>query len=479
MIRTIKPFFGIFITILLFYNCSSDNLKNRNIPINSLGEMDSILSPNIENFEIVIGEETILKGKKGTSIYIPANTFQFKDGTEPKEPINIEIKECYSLSSMIFENLQTISGDRILETNGMIYINAEANGRKLSIKNNKAIVIGFPKNDLEKEMDLFYDFQVNDSTKTWVPDYKMFETTAIIPEETTENELDSLGIGEEALYEVEYPIEMTEDLYDYRFWNSGGTGTFYYLKLKGSDETILDFINTPSNIDSAIAHKFYKNNWSANLEFNIDKNGVMRNFRPNNFLGTKYNSEALKIAEDFLKSAPVFDLDSYDEQIRNDWDFSLSISGTRTLNQNRFKKRFREKYSKYTNSSIQKIDPSALEYYMFAATEMGWINCDIFWDIAEDEKTDFVVDNKQSADMKIQIIFKDIKSILSGTLENGKLVFKNVPLGKEIKVIGISFANGKPTLAVAETIINEKPFELSGFKEFTLDELEVELNKLN
>lgn len=477
MTRNIKLILGILITSMLFINCSSDKKKNRNIPVDSISEIKSVLSPTTENFEIQINKETILKGKKGTSVYIPANAFQFEDGTEPKETIIIDIKECYSLTDMIFENLHTISGQQILETNGMIYLNAEADGKKLSLKKGKALVIGFPKNGLDKEMDLFYEFKLNDSAKTWVPDYKFFET-----ESTQEPlpEIESLDvIGEDIGYEIEYPIEMTEDLYDYGFRSSGSTATFFDLKLKGNEGTIIDYIEKTSNADSIVAHKFHKNNWTAGFEFNINKEGIMYNFRPKSHSEKKQNDEALKLAKEFLKSAPAFDIESYDREVKNDWDYYLSISGSRSINWNRFKQKFRNQYSNLTNTAIQQIDPNALDYYMFSATEMGWINCDKFWDIEDNEKTDFIVKVNNPTETKIQIIFKDIKSIMTGTYENGVLVFKNIPKGKEIKVIGISYLNGKPTLAVGESMTDSKGFELKEFKKFSLDQLETELNKLN
>ncbi|PHS04547.1 MAG: hypothetical protein COA88_13450 [Kordia sp.] len=477
MTRTIKLILGILITSLLFTNCSSDKKKNRNITVNSIAEIKSILSPTTESFEIQVNRETILKGKKGTSIYIPANAFQHEDGTEPKEPITIILKECFSLTDMIFENLQTISGDRILETNGMIYLNAEVNGKKLSVKNGKAFVIGFPKNGLEKEMDLFYDFQLNDSTNTWVPDYKFFETTSI---KKSISEIDTLKFeGDDIGIQIEYPIEMTEDLYDYGYWTSIRTATFYDLKLLGLNETIIEYIENPKNIDSINAYQFFKNDWRADFDFNIDKKGKIHNLRPRKDLGVKYNEKASKIAEEFFKSIVPFDVNSYEGEIRQDWDYTLGITGSHSINWDRFKQKFRNKYSKFTNKAIQKIDPSALEYYMFSATEMGWINCDKFWDIEEDEKTDFIVKTNNPSETKIQIVFKDIKSIMNGVFENGNLVFKNIPKNKDLKVIGISYSNGKPTLATGDSKSDNNKFELTGFKEFTLDQLESELNKLN
>lgn len=470
-------FLLILIASSLFINCSSDKKKKWNIPVDSITEIDSVLSPITEKFQIQASEESVLKGKKGTSLYIPANSFQFDDGTVPKEHITIEIKECLSLTDMIFENLHTISDDQILETNGMIYLNAEADGKKLSIKKGKAIVIAFQKNGLDKEMDLFYEFKLNDSVKTWIPDYKFFETKSV---QETAIEIDNLDlVGEDIGYEFEYPIEMTDDLYDYGYWISLRTAIFDELKLIDSEETVVEYIENPKNIDSVNAHLFYKNNWHADFDFHINKQGKMYNLRPNKDMGLTYNRKALKIAKELFESLPPFDIESYKRDITNDWYYSLGIMSGRSINWKRYKQKFRNQYADYTNQAIQKIDQNTLQYYMFSATEMGWINCDRFWDLEDSEKTDFIVKTNNTTETRIQIIFKDVKSIMTGTYENGDLVFKNIPKGKEIKIIGISYSNGKPTLAVGESITDSKNFELNDFKEFTLDQLEMELNKLN
>lgn len=55
--------------------------------------------------------------------------------------------------------------------------------------------------------------------------------------------------------------------------------------------------------------------------------------------------------------------------------------------------------------------------------------------------------------------------------------FLKTAMSKAIRVIGISYSNGKPTMAVAETTVDKDGFELKDFKEFSLDELERELNQ--
>jgi hypothetical protein len=274
----------------------------------------------------------------------------------------------------------------------------------------------------------------------------------------------------------EYPIPITPDLFDYGFNVIATTGTFYELYLQGQAKTILDFINDPANADSAAAREFVENNWSVVFDLNINERGERQNYRIVEE-DSEYNKRALKLGLDFLQSAPPFDVASYKSEIRHDWDYTLGIRGTTLINWDRFKEKFRDQYSLYKDKAIQQMDQKALDYYMFGATRMGWINCDVFWYMDGKKKTDFKVSAPK--DTKIQLIFKDIKSIMSGTYKDGKFIFNGVPLGSEIKIIGIGYSNGKPTMTVAETVVDVDGFELAAFKEFSLEELETELNKLD
>lgn len=461
----------IFVTLIfLFEGCSIDK---KNVPVESLKDVLTNLAPNVKTFEINPVEEVVLKGDKGTVIYIPADAFQLADGASPTGKVKIELKECFSLSEMIGENMSTTSFDSILETGGMIYIKASADGKELTIKEGKAFVIGFPKGKNTEEMDLFYDFSLNDTSSTWVPDYQMFQAEAMKdakPDTTVEDD----GLDESVVFK--YPIEMTDDLFDYGFAVTANSGTFFNLKIAGQDRTILDYINDPTSIADSISRKFYKNGWSVYCDLNIDVNGKMKNPKAEKFFNTKENSYAFKIVKDFLEKAPAFDLNTSEEKIDHHSDYLLGVTGTRQINYQRFKKKFREQYSKYTDQAIQQMDGNSLDYYLFAATKMGWINCDRFWDMDAKKKTDFIVSSPYGANTKVQIVFKDINSIMSGIYSKGQFVFSNVPLDRKVKIIGISYGNGKPTLGVAETTIRKEVFQLKEFKEFSLDELEKELN---
>src|SRR5262249_4384159 len=108
---------------------------------------------------------------------------------------------------------------------------------------------------------------------------------------------------------------------------------------------------------------------------------------------------------------------------------------------------------------------------------LGWINCDRFWD-NETEKTDLVVTITDRNDACAYITFKDFKSIMEGTRTNGTFVFRNVPIGTKVNLIGVSYKDGKPSLAKIPLTITKQPMSLSGFSELSVDALEKRLNEL-
>lgn len=500
----IKSIYAVIIILLLITSCSTENKKanfdktisndsksdsiltEKSIPLNSLTEVLQQLEPPTETFRVNSEKETLITGNKGTTIYFPENTFQFADGTVPKGEVIIELKECYSLSAMIGSNLHTSSGDQLLETGGMLYIKASSSGKELSVKNDKAVVIGFPKQGNTNVMELFYSERETDSTTTWVSasannEVEAFDTVPeIAVNSTTSNDY----------------IEFSDDLYDYNILAFGDDILFKKLLLAGDNQITLPvYIEETLNKDSELVEEFYKKNWKLAVSLKIDENGKLYNWKcseDNRFKNVGYNLdiplEIKQVVFDLLETASALNINSNSDVVINKMRYyTLNIINSRTFNKERYdakvkakkdsyKAEFNAVYMKYKDSAIQKMDKKALNSYILVATQLGWINCDRFLDIDQDQKTDLMVNIAGSNDAQVQLIFEDINSIMNGYYSNGKIVFTNVPIGRAVKLIGISYANGKPTMAVEKFTISKEKVSLTNFQEFSLSNLERELN---
>ncbi|MCH2045907.1 MAG: OmpA family protein [Saprospiraceae bacterium] len=126
----------------------------------SLDDLYTYMSnKNTEQFTIRADRDTTLRGKKGTIVFIPAGTFQTVEGLSVEgKNIRISLQEAYSHEDILLSNLTTMSGDQLLETGGMVHIDAvTAQGEQLSINPKKEISLTMPsKEELPEGMQLFY-----------------------------------------------------------------------------------------------------------------------------------------------------------------------------------------------------------------------------------------------------------------------------------------------------------------------------------
>lgn len=88
-----------------------------------------------QKFEISADQEEMITAEQGTEIRFPANCLIREDGKAIQGPIQVEVIEAYKTSDLILQNLSTNSGDQVLETGGMVFIEAkDQDGAKLTIK---------------------------------------------------------------------------------------------------------------------------------------------------------------------------------------------------------------------------------------------------------------------------------------------------------------------------------------------------------
>lgn len=96
-----------------------------------------------------------ITGKGGTIITINPANLATTSGTNIEGSITVELKELLDTTSLLKNNAQTMSGDRVLVSGGSYYIGIKNHGDDLKLKPGKTLEVRFPKitND---GMELFY-----------------------------------------------------------------------------------------------------------------------------------------------------------------------------------------------------------------------------------------------------------------------------------------------------------------------------------
>ncbi len=116
---------------------------------------------------IINNEDTLLHSKNGAIISIPKNAFLDENGNTVEGPFEIELKEALKPSDILKAGLQTKSGNDLLETGGMFYINARKNGKQLKFNPQEPIVVDVPTNEFKKGMQAYTGFRTDSETIDW------------------------------------------------------------------------------------------------------------------------------------------------------------------------------------------------------------------------------------------------------------------------------------------------------------------------
>lgn len=177
-----KNIISLLLLLSFLLQACSNNSGNNKIPEVTAfrnGPLDSIYSklrPAIQVFTINNNQVNVIKALKGTEILIPADCFENGNGDVVSGEINVEIVEAFSLQDFITGGLATASGDKLIVSNGMMYINAKAGSTKLQLSKGASISVSMPTINNNDGFQMF-----TGDGRNWKVDSTMVEPEYAIP----------------------------------------------------------------------------------------------------------------------------------------------------------------------------------------------------------------------------------------------------------------------------------------------------------
>ena len=145
---------GILATLI---SCSNNKTKDEtkqliieerhDFPATKSEKLFTLLRPQTQIFQVNADSDNSIKCKNGTLVFIPKNSFIGLDGSLIKGKVDISVIEVLSVSDFIMANLQTVCNGRILQSEGMVYIDVRANAQSIALADGKKLQIELPKAD--------------------------------------------------------------------------------------------------------------------------------------------------------------------------------------------------------------------------------------------------------------------------------------------------------------------------------------------
>ncbi len=140
--KTLFKFFAFTCTAtLLLITCSKENLiEEGSVEKNLLFNFQ----PRVQEFEINAGENETITGEEGMQVLFPANCFLNQNGTPVTGTIEINIQEVTTQSATMLSGITTATDEGLLQSGGMIYIDASQNGQELIVNPASSLMIIVP-----------------------------------------------------------------------------------------------------------------------------------------------------------------------------------------------------------------------------------------------------------------------------------------------------------------------------------------------
>ena len=144
-----------------------------------------------------------------------------------------------------------------------------------------------------------------------------------------------------------------------------------------------------------------------------------------------------------------------------------------------YERRMADYQAKLDYAKAASENAKAADAYLMSTDELGWINCDRFYDV--EEKTDVIVLIDEKMKPSVRMVFDCINSVMGGTYSKtyGGILFSNVPVGESVRIVGYSIMDGTAYMDNHKVIVSEKLSHDLKLAAITKEQMEAELASLN
>ncbi len=164
--------------VLLSYGCNNTNSTQNNEQqptAEKIKQEETSLNETLKKLDVpsqifsAPGDQlSLIKGKKGTVIFLTPKDLETEDGQAPGNKIVVELKELTNAAELARANAQTLSDGKLLVSGGAYYVNMTSDGKKLKIRNGRSLKIAFPK-ITDTTMMLFNGQRDSTGQMNWQP----------------------------------------------------------------------------------------------------------------------------------------------------------------------------------------------------------------------------------------------------------------------------------------------------------------------
>jgi len=268
MIRQIATAVGIAFLALPLICCDSNTISET-IKLSVNDPFKNTIVPD-QLFQIDSRQDNVIEGRQGTIMVFPKGCFKDADGDIVEDNVNIGLAEALTLQDMLLSNLTTTANGKLLETDGMIYFNATANGKQLTVNKDIPVHIEIPTHKKKPGMKAYKGTRDENGNMNWTDPKELDNYLVIIDMDSLDFLPEGFRMGVEAGMPFRNHKIVTNLLAD----------SLYYSLSYQTQSYEGDAVSSGCGIDPAIIKtirdKKYQNTFIATREFETRLKEIFR-----------------------------------------------------------------------------------------------------------------------------------------------------------------------------------------------------------
>lgn len=449
-----------------------------------------------ESFTINNNQDNTINCKKGTNIFIPANTF-YSGGALINGDITFSVTEYYTLAEMAAAKLNTTSGGQILKSGGMLYLQAMYNNQAVDASLKNELTVNMPaQKGFDPQMQLFLpaakdDYATRLNLSNWTSEtspYTSANTFEWAPAgqlqaqpsgnfsgwETSDSMVNAQDIF--SIVPVTVPRGRKPDLPPVRMATIDVIQPYKIIEKTNTAVFLADHLSTKEekNIINELENRYTGFNIRLRSSFVGNKQFITQtNNRLPQYISSLNDSTWIPFEYAYSKGLGK-------PQDRITYDNWLN-SGTRqdTI--------YREMVSEFAEKqeerqqNFRKGIEVLQNKYRFSISQLGWINCDRFYDDSREKTNLYVQLEGNLANYSVLVVFPRINAVagLASLMPGNRLQFAGFPLGEPIYIVAVGVRNGRIITGFKETTVRKEPVTGILFEETDAEAYKRKLQQLN
>lgn len=384
-----------------------------------------------------------ITGRHGTSVRFPASGLMNPDGGAVRGRVQVTITEALALNDMIAEGLSTVSDGRILVSGGMMRVDAvDAQGNPLQLNEGGQVLVSLPTSMRQQGMTLFTsstgaDWDDTrrapiDLSRAKLPERPYCEWPAF---QTPHYKAD-LSAKPSKPVEPARPTEPQPPRRESYKTTVRWYDMFRKSRIAARDE--MRYTAAMAVYDEKLAK--YEGKMNA---YHADCLTWPERWSRYKTAFAEWQSDTACAREAFWRDA----LPQAEERYKAQVDEQRVICEER---ERIWRADYEVAMARYGRmlDSLGLSGARDLGSYVFSASQLGWINCDRFYDVPASQKHDVIVYDADTVEKHVYLVFTGINSMLRmGREASDRFVQYDAPRNEQAVVVAYKVVDGRAWLS--------------------------------